>query len=77
MISGKVARDGLAALSVAAVMLIEDAVDGLTTAATDPGAGRRLAAALTELGADLSALVAAATVFARHPSDDAEMLPDG
>lgn len=66
MISDEVARDGLAALGVAAVMLIEDAAEELTTVATDARAGRRVAAALTALGTDISALAAAAAVFARH-----------
>ncbi len=56
MISDEVANDRLAALGVAAVMLLEDAVDGLATTSTDTSAGRRLAANLAALGADLSAL---------------------
>lgn len=66
MVSDEVAGDGLAAISVAAAMLIEGAVDEFTTTATDTTAGRRLAANLAALGADLSALGAAAAIFARH-----------
>ena len=70
MISDEVAREGLAALSVAAVMLIEDELDLLTTVQTDVSAGCRVAASLTVLSADLSALAAAAEVLVRRRSED-------
>lgn len=71
MISDEVAANGLTALSVAAVMLIEDAVDELATTATDWRDGRCLAASLAALGADLSALGEAAAVLGRRRGDDA------
>ena len=71
MISDEVANDGLAALSVAALMLIEDAADGLATAPTGSAAEYRFAATLAVVGADLSALAAAATVLIRHRGSDA------
>ena len=66
MISDEVAREGLATLSIAAVMLIEDELDLLTTVQTDVPAGCRVAASLTALGSDLSALAAAAEVLVRR-----------
>ena len=57
-------------MSVAAVMLIEDASDGLTTGATDSTAGMRFALDLATLGCDLGALAAAAAVLARRRVDD-------
>lgn len=66
MISDKVARDGLAALSVAAVILIEDEVERLTIAQTDVMAGRGLATSLIALGSDISVLGAAALVLVRN-----------
>ena len=74
MISSEVATNGLAALSVAAVMLIEDVGDGLMTVPSDAIAEIHLAATLAALGADLSALGAAAVVLARHRSEDAGTL---
>ena len=74
MISSEVATNGLAALSVAAVMLIEDVGDGLVTVPSDAIAENHLAATLAALGADLSALGAAAVVLARHRSEDAGTL---
>ena len=70
MISDEVAREGLAALSVAAVMLIEDAIDGLTTGASDSTVGMRFAFDLATLGSDLGALAAAAAVLTRRRVDD-------
>lgn len=69
MISKEVADDGLAALSVTAATLIEDAVEGLVTTATDVRASLALATNLAALGAELSALGAAAAVLARHRDD--------
>ncbi len=69
MISDEVARNGLAALSVAAVMLVEDASEGLTTSATDATAGMRFADDLAALGSDLAALAAAAAVLTRRRFD--------
>ena len=65
MITDEVATNGLAALSVAAVMLIEDAIDVLSVPITTLNAGDRQGA-LAALGADLTALAAATSVLARH-----------
>ena len=70
MISGEVATSGLSALSVAAVMLMEDAADGLMDTSTDLATGVRLAATLAALGADLSAIAATAAVLDRHRGDN-------
>ena len=66
------ATNGLAALGVAAIMLIEDVGDGLVTVPADVVAEERLAATLAALGAYLSALAAAAAVLTRHRRDEAE-----
>lgn len=71
MISDEVARNGLAALSAAAVMLMEDVGEGLTIVQTDITRGDDLAAALVALGADLSALGAAVAVLARRRCEPA------
>ena len=55
-------------------MLIEDVGDGLMTVPSDAIAENHLAATLAALGADLSALGAAAVVLARHRSEDAGTL---
>lgn len=69
IISNEVATNGLAALSVAAIMLIENVGDGLVTVPTGAVAENHLATTLAALGADLSALAAAATVLIRYRSD--------
>lgn len=76
MISNEVATNGLAVLSVAAAMLIEDVGDGLVTVPNGAIAENHLAATLAALGADLSALGAAAIVLARHRSENAGTLPE-
>ena len=66
MISDEVADNGLEALSVAAVMLMEDVGEGLIMIQPDIEVGGDLGTALVALAADLSALGEAATVLARH-----------
>jgi hypothetical protein len=66
MIEDEVAREAIALLGTAAVMLVEDAHLLLATSPRTADDAHALAAALLALGSDLSALGAAAAVLARH-----------
>ena len=65
MIDEELAREAIGLLGTAAAMLIEDAHGGLVALPTDASSGAALATLLGRLGADLSALGAAAAVLAR------------
>jgi hypothetical protein len=69
MIDDEVARETLALLGTAAVMLVEDLHPLLATPPKTAQAGAELATTMARLGADLSALGAAAAVLARRAAD--------
>jgi hypothetical protein len=66
----EVAKDVMALLGPAAAMLVEDAHLLLVTVPCTPRADAELAATITALGSDLSAIGAAAAVLARRAASN-------